>query len=52
MPALQQPEAYIGDAGKLFDEAGTLTNDDTRDFLQKYLQAFAAWIETSAIKAI
>ena len=35
-------------AGKLFDEHGKLTNDDTRAFLAKYVQAFAAWIETSA----
>ena len=45
MPAMQQPEAYIGGAAKLFDEKGTLVNDATREFLQKYLQAFAQWIE-------
>jgi chromate reductase, NAD(P)H dehydrogenase (quinone) len=45
MPAMQQPEAYIGGAAKLFDEKGTLINDSTREFLQKYLQAFAQWIE-------
>jgi chromate reductase len=45
MPTLQQPEAYLANAGKLFAENGALTNDDTRAFLQKYLQAFAAWIE-------
>ena len=48
MPALQQPEAYIPNAGKLFDEEGRLTSDDTRVLLQKYLQAFAAWIEKSS----
>jgi chromate reductase, NAD(P)H dehydrogenase (quinone) len=42
---LQQPEAYIGNAAKLFDESGKLTDDSTRDFLQKFLQAFAQWIE-------
>ena len=46
MPALQQPEAYIAQVGKLFDESGRLTNDETRAFLQKYLRAFATWIET------
>ena len=51
MPALQQPEAYIANAGKLFDENGALTSDDTRAFLVKYLQAFTAWIETHAIRA-
>ena len=45
VPALQQPEAYIANAAKLFDESGKLTDDSTRDFLQKFLQAFAQWIE-------
>ncbi len=44
MPALQQPEAYIGGAAKLFDEQGTLVNDDTRAFITKFMQAFAQWI--------
>jgi chromate reductase, NAD(P)H dehydrogenase (quinone) len=48
MPVLQQPEAYIANAGKLFDENDKLTNDDTRAFLVKYIQAFAAWIEKFA----
>jgi chromate reductase len=47
MPALQQPEAYISNAAKLFDESGKLTSEDTRTFFDKYLHAFAAWIETS-----
>jgi chromate reductase len=45
MPALQQPEMYIGGAAQLFDASGKLTNDSTRDFLRKLLDAFAAWIE-------
>jgi len=45
MPCLQQPEAYIGHADKLFDAAGKLINDGTRDFLRKFMDAFAAWIE-------
>jgi chromate reductase len=44
MPPLQQPEAYIGGAAKLFDEHGALVNDTTRDFLKKYLDAFARMI--------
>ena len=44
MPAMQQPEAYIGGADKLFDASGKLTNDGTREFLQKFMAAFAAWI--------
>ena len=45
MPALQQPEAYISNAGKLFDDSGKLIDESTRGFFTKYLQAFAAWIE-------
>jgi chromate reductase len=48
MPTLQQPEAYIGAAHTLFDEAGNLKNDDTRKFLGALAQAFAAWIEKHA----
>ncbi len=50
MPALQQPEAYIGNAASLFDEKGALVNDSTRAFMEKYLQAFAQWIERNAAK--
>ena len=44
VPAMQQPEAYIGGADKLFDAAGKLNNDGTRKFLQGFMQAFEAWI--------
>ena len=45
MPAMQQPEAYVGGAGTLFDASGALINADTKAFLQKFGDAFAAWIE-------
>lgn len=45
MPAMQQPEAYIGNADKLFDDAGKLTVDTTREFLSKFVNTFAKWIE-------
>ncbi|MCC6195643.1 MAG: NAD(P)H-dependent oxidoreductase [Burkholderiales bacterium] len=48
MPALQQPEAYIGAAAGLFDEQGKLANDSTRTFLKKYLETFANWIERNS----
>jgi chromate reductase, NAD(P)H dehydrogenase (quinone) len=44
---LQQPEAYVGGAEKLF-EGDTLVNPTTREFLGKYLQAFADFIERLA----
>jgi chromate reductase len=48
VPALQQPEMYIGQAASLFDDSGALTNDRTRDFLQKFLTAFTTWIDRNA----
>ena len=45
VPMLQQPEAYVGGAANLFDDKGSLTNATTREFLGKFMQAFAAWIE-------
>jgi chromate reductase len=45
VPAMAQPEAYIGGAGKLFDSAGNLTNDSTRDFLRNFVESFGRWIE-------
>jgi chromate reductase, NAD(P)H dehydrogenase (quinone) len=47
VPVMQQPEAYIGGADKLF-EGGKLVNDSTRQYLTRFLQAFAAWIEHNA----
>ena len=44
MPAMQQPEAYIGDAAKLFGDDGKLVNDDTRKFLAHFMRAFERWI--------
>jgi chromate reductase len=44
VPAMQQPEAYLGGVDKLFDEAGELTQASTREFLTKYLTAYATWV--------
>jgi chromate reductase len=48
VPAMPQPEAYIGNAAALFDDKGALTNESTREFMRKFLQAFAQWIERNA----
>jgi chromate reductase len=45
MPAMPQPEAYIGGADKLFDANGKIANDGTRGFLTKFLETFAQWVE-------
>ena len=48
MPVLQQPEAYIGGAGDLFDESGGVKKPDTKKFLDTFIAAFAQWIERTA----
>jgi chromate reductase len=48
MPAMPQPEAYIGHADKLFDAAGKITNEGTQKFLQSFLGAFEKWIAANA----
>jgi len=44
IPTMQQPEAYIGNAATLFDASGALSSDNTREFLQKFMSAFATWV--------
>ena len=45
MPVLQQPEAYVGGAAKLFDDQGELKDESVRGFLGKFVTAFADWID-------
>jgi chromate reductase len=45
---MPQPEVYLSAADKLFDADGTISNQGTREFLQKFMQAFAAWIAANA----
>lgn len=49
MPVLGQPEAYVGNTGALFDEAGELTNEATAEFLRTFGQAFAAFIDRNSL---
>lgn len=44
---MQQPEAYVGNAGSLFDEAGALT-EKSKPFLQGFIDAYAQWVEKQA----
>lgn len=44
MPVLQQPEAYIGDAAKLFNESGDISLNSTREFVTKLLQAYSEFL--------
>ena len=43
-PALPGPEVYIPNAASLFDEAGKLTNDDTKKILTTLVEGLDRWI--------
>ena len=47
MPVLQQPEAYVGGAFTLFDEAGGFVSESTEGFFKSFIDAFANWIEVA-----
>ena len=51
VPVLQQPEAYIGGADKLFDGDGGIATAATRDFFVRFLQAYERWVQTNAAPA-
>lgn len=48
VPTMAQPEAYIADAGDLFDDQGNLTKDDTKEFFRSFMNAYLDWVKTFA----
>lgn len=44
-PCLSQPEVYLSFVDKFFDETGKMTNEGTRAFLGKFMEAFALWVQ-------
>ena len=50
MPVMQQPEAYIGGAGDLFDKKGAIKSAETCTFLAKFMTAFEHWIAAHPIQ--
>jgi chromate reductase len=42
---LNKPEVFIGQAGTKFDEAGSLMDQTTKEFIGKLLVSLAAWTE-------
>lgn len=44
IPVLQQPEMYIGSAHTLLDENGIIKSNQTRDFLQAFMNSFELWV--------
>jgi chromate reductase len=45
VPVLQQPEMYIGGAAKAFDAQGNVTDEKLRELMQRFMTAYAAWVE-------
>src|SRR5881392_786955 len=45
MPTLGQPEAFIQFKEGLVDDKGHITVDATRQFLQKWMDAYVAWVK-------
>ena len=41
---MSQPEIKIPSAAPLFDASGKLTDENTRQHVKKFLEAFAVWI--------
>ncbi len=50
VPTMQQPEAYIGGAAQLFDANGNITNEATREFLKRFMDAVSAWVAKNSSK--
>jgi chromate reductase len=48
VPIMPAPEAYIGGAAGLFDEAGNLKSDATKAVITDFMKSFAAWVERFA----
>ena len=48
VPAMAQPEAYVGGIDQLFDANGKLIDERTRTSLSRFIQAYAAWVIANA----
>jgi chromate reductase, NAD(P)H dehydrogenase (quinone) len=48
VPTLGQPEAFIHVKEGFFDESGDIVNPDSRQFLQGWMDRYAAWVTAFA----
>jgi len=48
MPTLGQPEMFIQNKPGLFGANGEIGNEDTKQFLQKFVERFADWVKHHA----
>ncbi len=49
VPTLGQPEVFIHVEDGLFDEGGKLANEDTKAFLQGWMDRYVAWVRKHAM---
>jgi chromate reductase, NAD(P)H dehydrogenase (quinone) len=45
MPTMNQPEAFIQFKADLIDDKGNVTVDATKQFLQKWVDSYVAWVK-------
>jgi chromate reductase len=45
MPTLGQPEAFVHVTKGFFDQNGDIARPETRQFLQKWMDAYVAWVK-------
>jgi chromate reductase len=45
VPTLGQPEVYLHFRDEAIAPDGTIANDSTREFLQRFVDAYVAWVE-------
>jgi chromate reductase len=48
MPTLGQPEVFIQVNEGFFDQSGDIANPRTRQFLQRWIEAYVAWVKKFA----
>lgn len=51
MPTLGQPEVFLQNKPGLFAADGSITADDTKQFLQKFVDRFTEWVKHHADRA-
>lgn len=44
VPMMQAPEAYIGPASKIFDGSGAISDASVKEFMRKFMEAYAGWV--------
>ena len=48
MPPMQQPEVYLGNINKVFNEKGEITDESTEKFIRKAVAAYIDWFKANS----